>query len=201
MSGDARYRLDYGLSRLIRYNGKRQRFFEKLHRLTSFVNALAASSAFVALLTVGSAKTALWLTGLIAVMSAADSVIGFAEHARLFGNQRRRYFDLYSELMLCPSNKFSEPKFREKRLRIDRDGPPPLRVLDVICRNEEDIARGFSEKETIHINPFRRFFCQIIDLSPRKWVKVKDRRTRKKSRKNSSRRSNKSIAASPRTTA
>lgn len=171
---EPRAKMDFGLSRLIRYNGKRQVFFEKLHRFTSFLSALAASSAFVAILA-NETGIATWLTAVIALMSAADSVIGFSERSRLYASQRRRYFDLYCDLMLCAPEKFREDKFREKRLRIDRDGPPPLRVLDVICRNEEDIARGFPREETIHIGWFRKALSQIIDLPPAQWLTLKER--------------------------
>jgi hypothetical protein len=168
-----RDKMDFGLSRLIRYNGKRQVFFQKLHRLTSFANALMASSAFVTILS-GWSQLAVWLTAGIAVISTADSVIGFAERAKLYGDLRRRYFDLYSELLLTKPEAFSEDRFREKRLRIDRDGPPAMRVLDVMCRNEEQIARGDKREETIYISWPRRAVSQFIDLAPSHWPKLKE---------------------------
>lgn len=169
MTDNQRYKLDFALSRLIRYNGKRQRFFDRLHKLTSFVNAAAGTSAFVTVLS-GWPQAAAWLTAVIAVVSAADSIIGFSERARKHGDQRSRYFDLYCQLLETKAGSFNEDKFRAKRLRIDSDGPPPLRVLDVICRNEEHIARGFSRGETVCIGFFRRLFCQVIDLPPREWI-------------------------------
>lgn len=178
MSGDPRYKLDFALSRLIRYNGKRQRFFDKLHRLTSFVNAAIGTSAFVTVLS-GWPQLAAWLTAVIALTSAADSVVGFSERARKYGDLRTRYFDLYCQLLETPPEKFKEDQFRAKRLRIDSDGPPPLRVLDVICRNEEDIARGYSRSDTIHIGRFRALVCQFIDWPPREWLTVKAKRERK----------------------
>jgi hypothetical protein len=177
VSADPRYRLDFALSRLIRYNGKRQRFFDNLHRLTSFVNAAVGTSAFVTVLS-GWPELAIWLTGLIALAGAADSVIRFSERARKYGDQRRRYFDLYCELLRTPVHEFNEDAFREKRLMIDRDGPPPLRVLDVICRNEEDIARGFPREETIHIGFTRRLLSQIVDLPPKQWLTLQEYRLR-----------------------
>ena len=177
MSRDPRYRLDFALSRLIRYNGKRQRFFDKLHRLTSFVNAAAGTSAFVTVLS-GWPELAAWLTAVIAVVSAADATIGFSERARKYGDQRSRYFDLYCDVLETPPEKFNEDQFRAKRLRIDSDGPPPLKVLDVICRNEEDIARGFARGGTIHIGFLRRLLCQFIDLPPRAWTTLDERRRR-----------------------
>lgn len=175
---DPRHKLDFGLSRLIRYNGKRQVFFQKLHRLTSFINALLASSAFVTILS-GWSQLAAWLTASVAILSAADSVIGFSERAKLYGDQRGRYYDLYCELVLTKPEAFNEDEFREKRLRIDRDGPPPMRVLDVICRNEEDIARGFKREETIYISWPRRIVSQFIDLAPKHWETLKEREKRR----------------------
>jgi hypothetical protein len=172
--------MDFGLSRLIRYNGKRQVYYQKLHRLTSFINALLASSAFVTILSGG--QGALWLTAGVAILSAADSVIGFAERAKLYGDLRRRYFDLYCELLLTKPEIYDEDEFRQRRLRIDRDGPPPLRVLDVISRNEEDIARGFKPEETIFISWPRRAVCQVFDLAPKEWETLKQREKRRRAR-------------------
>lgn len=174
MSSDPRYKLDFALSRLIRYNGKRKRFFEKLHRLTSFINAAAGTSAFVTVLS-GWPQLAAWLTAVIAIASAADSAIGFSERARKYSDQRARYYDLYCVLIETPPEKFNQDKFRAKRLRIDSDGPPPLRVLDVICRNEEQIARGFDSSKTIFIPGFRRLLCQWIDWPPNKWETIEER--------------------------
>jgi hypothetical protein len=170
--------MDFGLSRLIRYNGKRQTFFQKLHRLTSFINALMASSAFVTILSQWW-QLAAWLTAGVAILSAADSVIGFAERAKLFGDLRRRYYDLYCELLLTRPDQYNEDEFREKRLRIDRDGPPTMRVLDVISRNEEDIARGFKREETIYISWPRRIVCQFMDPVPKHWETLKEREKRR----------------------
>jgi hypothetical protein len=177
VSADPRYKLDFALSRIIRYNGKRLRFFDKLHRLSSFVNAAAGTSAFVTVLS-GWPELAAWLTAIIALVSATDSVVGFSERARKFGDQRSKYFELYCDLLETEPAKFNEDHFRAKRLKIDSDGPPPLRVLDVICRNEEDIARGFPIGDTIHIGRVRRLLCQFIDLPPREWIKIEDRQSR-----------------------
>ena len=174
MTADPRYTLDFALSRLIRYNGKRQRFFDRLHGLTSFVNAAAGTSAFVAVLSRWPALAA-WLTGVIALVSAADSTVGFSERARKHGELRSRYFNLYCELVRIPPEKFNEDKFREKRLRIESDGPPPMRVLDVICRNEECTARGFPDTEIVRISWFRSLICQFVDWPPRRWKKLGER--------------------------
>jgi hypothetical protein len=126
------------------------------------------SSAFVTIVS-GHSFFAALLTAAVAIISAIDNVVGFAERARVYSEQRRRYYDLYCEILISDPNKFNADQFREKRLRIDRDGPPPLRVLDVLCRNEEDIARGYNHDETIYVAWWRRLVAQFIDLPSRKW--------------------------------
>lgn len=177
MSGDPRYQLDFALSRLIRYNGKRQRFFDGLHRMTAFVNAAAGTSAFVTVLSNRPLLAAVF-TAAVALGSAADTAIAFAERARKYGEQRSRYFGLYETLLETPPEKFSKDRFRAKRLRIDSAGPPPMRVLDVMCRNEEQIARGWLVDDTVYIAPLRRLLSQWIDLPPPEWQYVWQKRGR-----------------------
>lgn len=168
---DSRYKTEFAISRLIRYHGKRQRFFDGLHRMVSFINALAGSSAFVSIIS-GLPVVAAWLTAIVAVSSALDSVVGFSERARLYADQRSKYYDLYCDIVACKAEKFNSDHFRERRLRIDRDSPPPMRVLDVIARNEEDISRGYSRIDTIYINWFRRLLRHVVDLPPAEWKTI-----------------------------
>lgn len=165
---DPRFKAEYGISRLIRYNGKRQRFFDGLHRIVLFTNAVLGSSAFV---TVVSNKTvvAAWLTAIVAIASALDNVIGFSERARKHSEQRIRYYDLYCELVTTSPEQYNVGEFLEKRLRIDRDSPPPRKVLDIISRNEEDVARGYPHEETIHVAWPRYILRHFIDLPPKQW--------------------------------
>ena len=168
---DPRFKSEYGISRLIRYHGKRQRFFDGLHRLVLFTNALLGSSAFVTIIS-GRPHIAAWLTAIVAIVSSLDNVVAFSERARKHSEQRSRYYELYCELIATPPDKFESDTFLEKRLRIDRDSPPHRRVLDIISRNEEDIARGFRYNETIHVAGPRYLLRHLIDLPPKRWKTV-----------------------------
>lgn len=172
---DPRYKAEFGVSRLIRYHGKRQTFFDGLHRLVLFTNAVLGSSAFVTVISGKTAVTA-WLTAIVAVASSLDNVIGFSERARKYQEQRSRYFDLYCHIVSATD--FNEAKVRESRLRIDRDSPPTRRVLDVISRNEEDIARGWKYADTRYIGPVRYMLRHILDIPPREWITVGERQSR-----------------------
>lgn len=154
---DPRYKTEFSLSRLIRYCGKRQIFFDGLHKFSLFVNSIAGSSAFVTIVA-GIPSVAAWLTALVAIISSVDNIVGFSEKARLYSQQRSRYYELYCDLLKISPKRFSEDSYREKKLRIDRDNPPILKVLDVISRNEEDIARGHPYEDTIYISRLRYFF-------------------------------------------
>ena len=176
--GDPKFKTEYGLSRLIRYSGKRQTFFENMHRYSLFINAVAGSSAFVTLLA-GAPQLAIWLTAAVAIVSSLDNIVGFSERARTYGEQRGRYYDLYCEVVGKKSEGFDEDRYRQKRLRIDGDGPPRRRVLDVVCRNEEDIFRGFEYQDTVHIHWFRKALRHFIDLPPSNWVTHREREEKK----------------------
>lgn len=166
-----RYKAEVAASRRIRYAGKRQTFFEGLHRTTLFTSAVLGSSAFVSVISGLNTLTA-WLTAIVASVSAMDNVVGFSEKARTYRDQRNRYYTLYCEIVSCLESAYAEDSFLEKRLTIDRDNPPTKRVLDVICRNEEDISRGWKYTDTIHIARFRYLLRHIYDLPPKEWVSV-----------------------------
>lgn len=177
MSTTAKYKADYAISRLIRYNGKRQTFFDGLHKLTLFTNAVLGSSAFVTIIS-NQPTVAAWLTAIIAIVSAADNVVGFSERARLHQELRSRYYDLYCAIVAVSDDAFNEEAFRERRLRIERDTPPTRRVLDVVSRNEEDIARGWSFSETQYVSPLRYLLRHIYDLPPKNWKTISDHKNR-----------------------
>ncbi|WP_416462535.1 hypothetical protein [Sphingomonas sp. VDB2] len=171
---DPRYKTEFSLSRLIRYCGKRQRFFDGLHRLSLFINTIAGSSAFVTIIA-NMPHVAAWLTAIVAVVSALDNVVGFSERARLYAQQRSRYYELYCDLVKSKPSGFVEDVYKERKLRIDRDNPPILRVLDVVSRNEEDISRGHPYGETIFISKFRYFMRHFMDIPPKKWITMDDK--------------------------
>ena len=179
VDSDPRFKLEYGISRLIRYNGKRQRFFDGLHRIVLFINAVLGSSAFVTIVS-GQPLIAAWLTAVVAIASSLDNVIGFSERARKFSEQRTRYYDLYCELLAVDVREYKEDFFRAKRLRVDSDSPPTRKVLDIISRNEEDIFRGYSFEDTIHISQVGYHLRHIIDLPPTIWITNKDWASRKR---------------------
>lgn len=170
-----KYKAEYGVSRKIRYHGKRQRFFDSLHRLVLFINAVLGSSAFVTVIS-DMPVVAAWLTAAVAVASSVDNVVGFSERARKYSEQRLRYYDLYCEIVTMPEGSFDADYVREKRLRIDRDSPPVRRVLDVCSRNEEDIARGYTHEDIISIGWFRKLLMHIVDVPPERWMTVAEYR-------------------------
>ncbi len=172
---DPKFKTEYGISRLIRYTAKRQSFFDALHRQVLIVNTVAGSSAFVTLLA-DRPQAAIWLTALVAIGSALDNAVGFAERAQKYASLRSRYYDLYCEVVAKREDAFNAEHFRQKRLRIDGDGPPRKRVLDVICRNEEDVFRGYAHDDTIYIGPVRYALRHLVDLPPRHWKTVKEHR-------------------------
>jgi hypothetical protein len=165
------FKFEYAISRKIRYFGKRRNFFDALHRLSLFIGSVLGSAAFVSIISNAPTLGAV-LAALVAIVSSADNVVGFAERARLYAELRTRYYDLYCDFVVADESTVDLRQFRERRLRIDRDAPPPKKVLDVISRNEEDIGRGFKREETIYISSWRRFLAQLVDLPPRAWQTV-----------------------------
>lgn len=171
------FEIEFALGRNIRYCGKQVRFFESGHRISMLSTSIAGSAAFVTVLSDFKVASAI-LAGLIAIISSIDGVFEYSEKARNYNDLRNRLYDLYCTLVSYTEDEKSKDIliFKEKLTRIERDMPPRNRVLDVICRNEEEISHGFPKEQTYHVSWWRRMLVPILDCPPSEWIQVEDKR-------------------------
>ncbi|SFT82942.1 hypothetical protein SAMN05192563_1004233 [Paraburkholderia aspalathi] len=52
----------------------------------------------------------------------------------------------------------------EKRLDIESEEPPILRVLDCLCHNEQMRSEGYPREDLAKIEWWQRLFAQFFDL-------------------------------------
>jgi hypothetical protein len=134
----------FNVRRSVRYHDRRTAFFEFLHRLTNFLTILLAGAVLSELLGSPSRPILQALAGIVALLSAADLVIGFARGADTHRSLKRRFIQLENLLHTGETTK----KLQQERLSIEAEETPIYRVLDVLCHNELCTAMG---KDARHI--------------------------------------------------
>jgi len=155
----------FSVRRSVRYHHRRQRFFDRLSKLGSLLSALAGSATVASVLAdLGPA----WVTTLAAataVFGAFELVVGTAKAARLHGDFAREFIALERDLVLAGPSP-SDATIRQihaRRLDIEANEPPPLKVLDAMCHNELARALGYPREALADISPLQRVLAQFFD--------------------------------------
>lgn len=130
----------FDVRRSVRYHDRRLAHYERLHRLTSLVTILLAG---VVLMEVTGAKSDFalglkFLSAAGAILGACDLVIGFARHADLHRDLKRRFVGLEVQLLRGMSALDAECIRRE----IEADEPPIYAALDMLSYHELCAASG-----------------------------------------------------------
>lgn len=152
---DQRWNDLWYVQRSIRYHARRRAFFDRWHRLTAGLSLIFASAAAADLLHASGHRVALVAAFVIAVLSAADLVVGTAEMARKHDDLRRRFIILESRIL--PDEDPSPETLAawcDERLSIECDEPPIYRAIDLLCENEQAIATNYPPPA--RLTPFQR---------------------------------------------
>jgi len=162
-----RFLLLFGVQRSIRYHARRRSHFDQLNRMTVLISLLFGSATFAALLgKLGGDAAVLWFAGVVTVASAIDLVLGSSVRARGHHDFERRWTALEQELVRV--GEYDDARLREfleKRLSIEADEEPALRVLNIMCHNELTRAIG-SNGPFYKVGWLRRALSQWYDLQP-----------------------------------
>lgn len=163
----------------LRYLAKRRSFFDFLHAGSKALSAIFGGAAFFSL--IGSKETtiALWVTAALAVVSAVDTTFGFATRARRMDTQYRRFSDLAAEMEVVTPDALTEKRLRTLRaklLTIERDDPTPLTALNILCHNEEALARGYGHTQIYHVGWLRSLLAHWWTFSSFEPETVADRK-------------------------
>lgn len=155
----------FGVRRSIRYHNRRTRFFDRLHTASTFLSALAGTATIASVL----AKAGPWwtLTSALAVtvFSVIDLVIGSAQAARLHSDLARRFFELEKSMNEVPAPTEEDMiRLSNQRLDIEKDEPPPLKILDSICHNELLRAMGYDHSKQVNIKWYQRLLANYMDI-------------------------------------
>jgi hypothetical protein len=159
----------FGVRRSIRYHTRRRKFFDALSVWADFLIIISGGTALA--FAVGEPvknKVTAVLAGIISLIGTLDLVIGFSTKARDYHDLVKEFSALEREMTLMDTNRTQEnlAKFINRRLEIEEEEPPILRVLNNYCHNELCRATGKDKKYWVKINWLQSIFKQWLDVCP-----------------------------------
>lgn len=158
-------KLLFSVRRSIRYHYRRRLFFDRVHKISTFLAALSGTATFASVLAKAGPGLTLFFAAAVAVFSVIDLVVGTAQAARLHDDLAKRFINLEKAIITSKepgADKLAD--FSARRLDIEADEPPPLKVLDSICHNELLRAMGYNKSYFVKIKWYQRWFSQVIDV-------------------------------------
>jgi hypothetical protein len=163
---DQWYELSFSIARSLRYHAKRRAFFERCNQLTRALSAIFGAATVAAVI-----KGVPWITATmgaaVGISTALDLVFDFSRRAMLFDDLYRRFADLSVEIVSCDPSPENVRRIMIKRLLIEKEEPTLLSILNVLCSNEERIARGYPD--VYKLGFWQKRLCQFWDIGPFKF--------------------------------
>lgn len=156
----------FGVRRSVRYHNRRRMFFDRIHKITVSLSLIFGSATVaVALSKIGSPWVSI-CAALVSVFAAIDLVFDAPQYARSHNDLARRFIDLERKIVILPALTEENIRyFTSKRLEIEADEPPVLRILNILCHNELMKAMGYPDKDLIPIPRCKRILCHFFDLN------------------------------------
>lgn len=169
-AGGGYYYVAFAVEKSRRYHSKMRAFYEWCYYLTRAATALTGTASFFVVLAndLGIAK---YLTGVVAVSAALDSVFRFNRKARVHDLLCRRFTDLSAKIAVWEPKPAALRKARAVRLLIERDEPPVRRLIDLQSHNEECRALGKAEGLLIPLSLGQRTFGYVFTFGMKKLEK------------------------------
>ena len=163
-------RLLWGVRRSVRYHDRRHGFHERFHAAVIFFAMVGGSATVVAFGTAIGESLPLELrllpAALVTVLSAIDLVVGTMRKAWLHADLKRRFIEIERDALRAGADAPDEVllELEARRLQVETDEPPVLRVLDAICHNELLRAEGYPRDRQVPIGFWQRRFAQFFDF-------------------------------------
>ena len=157
----------FAARRSVRYHTRRSLFFDRLNLSASAVSVLFGSAAMAALLGNAGQGWVMAAAGVVTLLSTINLVVGSTRMARLHADLARDFVAL--EKTIVSSEKDGQAPapadWLAKRLDIEAEEPPVLRVLDTLCHNDLLRAMGYPVSERIRVRWGQAALAQFFDLS------------------------------------
>jgi hypothetical protein len=162
--------LMFGVRRSIRYHLHRRQFFDRFGTWTNFL-VIVSGGTVVALASEDGVKKSIatvCVGAIIAILSSFDLVVGFSTKARDHHDLMKEFNELEMEMTREDQHPSRQGliAFTNKRLAIEENEPPTLRVLDMYCHNELCLSMGYPKRELLKIGKMQRTFVSYFDIDP-----------------------------------
>lgn len=159
----------FGVRRSVRYHQRRQSYFEAWHTVIAALQVIVGSSAVAAILANSGTWVGVWLAAVPPFLAAVDLVFGTSRRATQHAALGRRFSQLETDMVPCEADSSALSgddltRFKQRRLSIEADEPPKLRVVDLLSHN--DLVRGFyTHGEIYPIGWCRRVSGHVFDVN------------------------------------
>ena len=162
---DAWHDLLFGVRRSRRYHMRREQFFGRFHFTAGFLTVIMGSATFATVL--ADLPAGLWLAASTAIFGAIDLVGQPFSRALTHRDLTQQFTRLEREMQLPEAdiNEAALRKLQARRLDIEEKEPPILRILDVMCHNEEVLASGYGPESFKEVRWPQRVLASFFDLS------------------------------------
>lgn len=167
---DDYHALLFGVRRSVRYHNRRRRFYAAFHKSQVFLSLVLASATMMAFAGAIGGEWPLWAktlpAALVSVWAAVDLVFGSVDKTWLHADLERQFIELERQLEAARNNPTAEliAEVTDRRLDIERQEPPVLRVLDTLCYNELVHAMGYEAEQEKQVSFLQRLFANFFDF-------------------------------------
>ncbi len=166
--------LEFAVGRSIRYHKARAAFFSNVHQLNAAIAAISSGGTLAAAF-----GPLPWLTQILAAVATLTSIgtvldekLGFKRKSVIYNRLQCRFGDLKVKMEGATGIKEEDIRaWTAEKASIERGEPAEMRVLNMKCRNEEAMSRGYGYDQVFPLRWWQSLFAHIVSLPPyRDWV-------------------------------
>lgn len=158
------HELLFAVRRSRRYHMRREQFLFRFHFIFGLLTAVCGSAAFATLL--AELAVGIWLAGVTALFGAID-LAGQPFPRSLTHRKLTQRFTRLERAMQVSESEIDVRLLRKlagRRLKIEVDEPPIVRIVDLVCHNEEVCAGGYGKEHFIRFRWYQRLLALFADL-------------------------------------
>lgn len=163
---DAWHDLLFAVRRSRRYHLRREQSFSRLHFVAGFLTTVGGFATFATVL--AERPEGVVLAALTAGCGAV-ALVGQPLPRALTHRGLIRSFARLEQEMHRPESEVTESelhRLQARRLEIEAGEPPTIRVVDLLCHNEEVVAGGYGPEHLVRVRWRHRILALLFDLWP-----------------------------------
>lgn len=143
------------------YHQERRRFFERWNNLSAFAGVVFSSAALATFKT-NNTEFAIWLTLFVAVVQAANLVVGFSRKAWNHGDLMKKFVDLEMEWRRADESVERLVELQAKRLELEKQEPTPMPYLVQRCHIDLMRRNGYPKEQWPKLGWWKRMLAQYL---------------------------------------